>query len=38
MLHKAAPCVGEDTDYVMRELLGMGEAEVARLAEAGVFT
>jgi crotonobetainyl-CoA:carnitine CoA-transferase CaiB-like acyl-CoA transferase len=38
MLHKAAPCVGEDTAYVMRELLGMGDAEMAALAERGVFT
>jgi benzylsuccinate CoA-transferase BbsF subunit len=38
MLHKAAPCVGEDTEYVMRELLGMSADEIASLAELGVFT
>jgi crotonobetainyl-CoA:carnitine CoA-transferase CaiB-like acyl-CoA transferase len=38
VLHKAAPCVGEDTEYVMRELLGMDDEEIASLAERGVFT
>jgi benzylsuccinate CoA-transferase BbsF subunit len=38
VLHKAAPCVGEDTDYVMREILGLSDDEIADLAVKGVFT
>jgi crotonobetainyl-CoA:carnitine CoA-transferase CaiB-like acyl-CoA transferase len=37
MLHKAAPCVGEDNDYVMREILGLSEDEITDYAAAGVF-
>jgi benzylsuccinate CoA-transferase BbsF subunit len=32
-----APLLGEHNDYVFRELLGMGEAEVARLQRDGVI-
>ena len=38
MLHKAAPCLGEDTDYVMREILGLTPDQIAEYAVAGVFT
>jgi benzylsuccinate CoA-transferase BbsF subunit len=38
MLHKAAPCLGEDTHYVMSSLLGLAEDEVARYALAGAIT
>jgi len=37
MLHKAAPCIGEDTDYVMREILGLSADEIAEYAAEGVF-
>ena len=37
-MHKAAPCVGEDTDYVLRELLGLSEEQVSDLAAAGLLT
>jgi crotonobetainyl-CoA:carnitine CoA-transferase CaiB-like acyl-CoA transferase len=38
ILHKASPCLGEDTEYVMREILGLTPDEVADYAVAGVFT
>jgi crotonobetainyl-CoA:carnitine CoA-transferase CaiB-like acyl-CoA transferase len=38
MLHKAAPCIGEDTDYILSELIGLSEDEIGDLAIAGVFT
>jgi benzylsuccinate CoA-transferase BbsF subunit len=38
MLHRAAPCVGQDTDYVMRDLLGLSDDEIADYAAAGIFT
>jgi crotonobetainyl-CoA:carnitine CoA-transferase CaiB-like acyl-CoA transferase len=34
-VRKAPPLVGEDTDEVFRELLGLDDAELARLREAG---
>jgi crotonobetainyl-CoA:carnitine CoA-transferase CaiB-like acyl-CoA transferase len=37
MLHKAAPCLGEDTEYVMREILGLSADEIADYAAQGVF-
>ena len=37
MLHKAAPCIGEDTDYVMREILGLGDDEIAEPGREGIF-
>jgi len=37
VLHKASPCVGEDTDYVMREILGLGDDEIADLVVKGIF-
>jgi crotonobetainyl-CoA:carnitine CoA-transferase CaiB-like acyl-CoA transferase len=37
MLHKAPPCVGEDTERVMREVLRLSEDEIADYAAAGVF-
>jgi crotonobetainyl-CoA:carnitine CoA-transferase CaiB-like acyl-CoA transferase len=33
-LHKAAPCLGEDTEYVLKDILGMTEDEVAEAAAA----
>jgi crotonobetainyl-CoA:carnitine CoA-transferase CaiB-like acyl-CoA transferase len=38
MLHKASPCLGEDTDYVMRSILGIADEEIAAYAVQGVFT
>ena len=37
MLHKASPCVGEDTEQVMRDVLGLTPDEIADYAAAGVF-
>ena len=37
MLHKGPPCVGEDTELVMREVLGLSEDEIAEYTIAGVF-
>jgi crotonobetainyl-CoA:carnitine CoA-transferase CaiB-like acyl-CoA transferase len=36
-LHKAPPCLGEDTEYVLRELLGLSPDEIADYAAAGVL-
>ncbi len=36
-IHSAAPRLGEHTEHVLRELLGMEGGEFARLAKAGVF-
>ncbi len=36
-LHHAAPLLGEHTDFVLREVLRMNDAEIAELAENGVF-
>jgi benzylsuccinate CoA-transferase BbsF subunit len=33
----AAPCLGADNDYVFGELIGIGAADMARYAQAGVF-
>jgi crotonobetainyl-CoA:carnitine CoA-transferase CaiB-like acyl-CoA transferase len=35
-IRKAAPCLGEDTESVLRELLGVGDADLGELAEAHV--
>ncbi|MFN0149028.1 MAG: CaiB/BaiF CoA transferase family protein [Dehalococcoidia bacterium] len=35
---KAAPTLGEHTDYVLRDLLGLDDDEIAGYAAAGVFT
>jgi crotonobetainyl-CoA:carnitine CoA-transferase CaiB-like acyl-CoA transferase len=37
MLHKGPPCVGEDTERVMHEVLGLSDDEIADYAVAGVF-
>ncbi|MGK2964135.1 MAG: CaiB/BaiF CoA transferase family protein [Tepidiformaceae bacterium] len=34
----AAPCLGEHTEYVMRELLGVGEEEMVEYLVAGALT
>ena len=34
----AAPCLGEHTDYVLRDLLGLTDDEIAEYAAAGVFS
>jgi crotonobetainyl-CoA:carnitine CoA-transferase CaiB-like acyl-CoA transferase len=36
-IHAPAPCLGEHTEHVLRDLLGMPADEYARLREAGVF-
>jgi len=35
-IRKAAPCLGEDTESVLREVLGVSDGELAELAEAHV--
>ncbi|MBY0274395.1 CoA transferase [Candidatus Binatia bacterium] len=35
---RAAPCLGEDTDYVLREVLGYDEEHVAALRDAGTLS
>ena len=35
-IERAAPDLGQDTDEVLRELLGYGDAELAKLKESGV--
>lgn len=37
MLHKAAPSIGEDTELVMREVLGLSVDEITAFAVEGVF-
>ena len=37
MASKAAPVLGEDTGFVLREILKMPEAEITRLTNAGIF-
>jgi benzylsuccinate CoA-transferase BbsF subunit len=37
MLTRAAPCLGQDTDEVLRELLGYTEAEVGDLRGSGIL-
>ena len=38
MLHKAAPSLGEDTERVLRDILGLDPDEIADYAAAGVLT
>ena len=33
----AAPCLGEHTDHVLRDLLGLSEAEISAYREAGAL-
>ncbi|MBV1905008.1 MAG: CoA transferase [Pseudomonadales bacterium] len=37
ILRKAAPQIGEDTDYVLSEILGLGAPEISALKQANVF-
>ena len=36
-IRSAAPRLGEHTEHVLRELLGMGAEEFARLSETGIL-
>ena len=36
-LEMPAPCVGQHTEYVCREILGMSDEDFINLLEAGVF-
>lgn len=38
LLHRGPPLLGEDTDFVLRDVLGMGEDEVEALRAAGALT
>ena len=35
--YTAAPCLGEHTEYVLRDLLGMSDDEIVAYAEQGSF-
>ena len=37
-LRNAAPCLGQDTEYILRELLGLSEDEAAACAMAGALS
>ena len=37
MLHKASPCLGEDTQYVLSEVLGLSDDVIADYAAQEVF-
>lgn len=37
-VRRAAPCLGQDTDQVLREVCGYADDEIARLRAAGVLT
>ena len=37
VIRRGPPCLGEDTHAVLRDVLGMPEAEIAALADAGVL-
>jgi crotonobetainyl-CoA:carnitine CoA-transferase CaiB-like acyl-CoA transferase len=37
VLTRAAPCLGQDTDEVLRDLLGYTEAEVGDLRGSGIL-
>lgn len=36
-IHRPAPCLGEDTEYVLKNILGMSDTQVQALDEAGIF-
>jgi len=36
-IRRGPPCIGEDTHAVLRDLLGLADAEIAALAEGGVL-
>lgn len=35
--HRASPCLGQDTVTILREIVGLSEAEIAELARAGTI-
>jgi crotonobetainyl-CoA:carnitine CoA-transferase CaiB-like acyl-CoA transferase len=37
-LRNAGPCLGQDTEYVLREILGMASEEIAELASVGALS
>jgi crotonobetainyl-CoA:carnitine CoA-transferase CaiB-like acyl-CoA transferase len=38
MLHRASPCLGEHTEQVMREVLGLTDDEIADHTATGVLS
>jgi crotonobetainyl-CoA:carnitine CoA-transferase CaiB-like acyl-CoA transferase len=36
-IHRPAPCLGADTEHVLKDILGMSDAEIKALDEAGVL-
>jgi benzylsuccinate CoA-transferase BbsF subunit len=36
-IHRPAPCLGADTEYVLKNILGMSEQEIKELDDAGVL-
>ncbi|MCZ6706679.1 MAG: CoA transferase, partial [Chloroflexi bacterium] len=37
-LRKAGPCLGEDTQHVLSDILGLSDAEIEELALAGALS
>lgn len=37
-VRRAAPCLGQDTDQVLRDVCGYSADDVARLRDAGILT
>jgi crotonobetainyl-CoA:carnitine CoA-transferase CaiB-like acyl-CoA transferase len=37
-IHKAGPCLGEDNEYVYREILGYTDDEIGDMLVEGVIT
>jgi crotonobetainyl-CoA:carnitine CoA-transferase CaiB-like acyl-CoA transferase len=35
--HRASPCLGQDTEMILRDILGLSEAEIVRLARDGTI-
>ena len=35
-MERGGPCLGEHTDQVLKELVGLSESEIAQLREEGV--
>ena len=36
--HRASPCLGQDTEMILRDIVGLTDAEIAELARAGTIS